>query len=190
MLRLKPIRKTRRRGPSQKVLRIADGAFWVVLVFATSFGAGRLATGFPKFIGLFVSPVAGEAQASVAPVGNVVNMPLPAAPLPDAPDIRTSIATEDVNIADRVVPSGPPAIAIVIDDLGADAVHTRRAIVLPRAVALSFLPYPDDTPRLAREGRKAGHEILVHVPMEAVGSQKPGPMALMTGLAPEENVRR
>ena len=82
--------------------------------------------------------------------------------------------------------AGPPRIAIVIDDLGADVVHTRRAIALPQAVALAFLPYPRITPTLAREAGRAGHEVLVHVPMQAVGAQNPGPMALQ----PDRSHRR
>src|ERR1700761_6400808 len=117
MLRLKPIRKAQRRGPSDKVLRIADGAFWVILVFAAAFGAANLADGVPKLAGLFIAPGAIAAQANVAPV--VVQMAL--TPLgQDVPELRTSIATEDYTPSPTV---GTPAIAIVIDDLGADAVH-------------------------------------------------------------------
>jgi len=187
MLQLKPIRKTKRRGPSREVLRIADGAFWIVLVFAVSFGAGRLATGFPNLIALFVTPDAIAAQADIAPAGPVVRMSL----APDEmPAMRTTIATDDVASAAPITFTGTPSVAIVIDDLGADAIHTRRAIALPKQVALSFLPYPEDTPRLAREASRAGHEVMVHLPMEAVGPHDPGPNALMIALTPEENVRR
>ena len=56
-----------------------------------------------------------------------------------------------------LIPHHAPEIAIVIDDLGADAVETQRAIALPAAVSLSFLPYPDATPEFAREAVRAGH---------------------------------
>jgi polysaccharide deacetylase 2 family uncharacterized protein YibQ len=83
-----------------------------------------------------------------------------------------------------------PAIAIVIDDLGNDVVAARRAIALPKAVTLSFLPYPDATQMLAREAIRAGHEILVHVPMEPEGNEDAGPMALRVGLPNDEIMRR
>jgi len=83
-----------------------------------------------------------------------------------------------------------PAIAIVIDDMGSDVANDRRAIALPRAVALSFLPYPDETAMLAREGARVGHEILVHVPMQAEDDEDPGPMALRIDQPPQEIVRR
>lgn len=83
-----------------------------------------------------------------------------------------------------------PAIAIVIDDLGADVAATRRAVRLPSAVTLSFLPYPDATAMLAREGESRGHQILVHVPMEPEGRDDPGPNALYPELSRAEIVHR
>ena len=67
---------------------------------------------------------------------------------------------------------------------------TRRAIALPKAMTLSFLPYGDDTPALARAGGRAGHQVIVHVPMEPEGREDPGPMALRTDLSAGENLRR
>ena len=83
-----------------------------------------------------------------------------------------------------------PAIAVVIDDLGADVADTERAISLPNPVSLSFLPYPDSAPELARQGLRAGHQIIVHVPMEAEGKIDPGPMALLTTASAADNAAR
>jgi polysaccharide deacetylase 2 family uncharacterized protein YibQ len=74
-----------------------------------------------------------------------------------------------------------PVIAIVIDDLGEDLAGTDRAIALPQEVALSFLPYADGSVFLAGEAKRKGHQILAHVPMEALSRIDPGPMALRTG---------
>ena len=74
-----------------------------------------------------------------------------------------------------------PVIAICIDDLGEDIAGTDKAMALPQAVALSFLPYAETTPFLAAEAVRKGHEILAHVPMEAIGAADPGPMALNVG---------
>lgn len=83
-----------------------------------------------------------------------------------------------------------PVIAIVIDDVGADARAARRAMALPEAVSLSFLPYPDETPALAREAVRGGHQDLLHMPMEPEGNDNPGPNALTTNLDSGEIVRR
>jgi hypothetical protein len=100
------------------------------------------------------------------------------------------IASAQMPATAAIVPSHPPQIAIVIDDMGSVTATNRRAIALPAAVSLSFLPYPDTTPELAREAAKAGHEILVHVPMEPMGTNDPGPNALLTQLPAAEIVRR
>lgn len=82
-------------------------------------------------------------------------------------------------------------IAIVIDDLGPNAARARRAIALDAPLTLSFLPYASGLEAQARAGRAAGHELLVHVPMEPVaGNGDPGPNALVTGLARDELKRR
>lgn len=171
MLRLRSIRRKRRRGPSRKVLRIADAAFWLVFACALVLGADRVATGVPMLFDMVLP--AQSAQASVAAtVREALPAPEPAEPL------------------FRLAPGTKPAIAIVIDDLGGDAAHTGRAIALPRQIALAFLPYPRGTPALARQAARAGHEMLVHMPMQAMGEADPGPMALSTGLPRAEILRR
>lgn len=91
----------------------------------------------------------------------------------------------------ETIPSGgKPRIAIVIDDMGLNPARSKRAIALPRPVTLSFLPYASKTVELAKEARAAGHEILLHLPMEPLGAEDPGPDALLTGLSPEEQRAR
>ncbi len=75
-----------------------------------------------------------------------------------------------------------PAIAIIIDDVGLSVPRTRRVIGLPLPITLSFLPYGNDVQSLADEARDAGHEIFLHLPMEPVGRQDPGPDALVSDL--------
>jgi hypothetical protein len=64
------------------------------------------------------------------------------------------------------VPDETPRIAIVIDDLGLSRDRTRKAIALPAPLTLAFLSYGRHLPELAVEARRAGHELLVHVPMQ------------------------
>lgn len=83
-------------------------------------------------------------------------------------------------------------IALVIDDVGVDQMRSRRAIEeLPAMVTLSLLPYGHDIDRQAETARARGHEIIVHVSMEADSrSIDPGPNALYTDLQPDEIERR
>jgi polysaccharide deacetylase 2 family uncharacterized protein YibQ len=177
MLRLKPIRKPRRRGLRRDVRLVGDAAFCSVLALAVGLAIGEIAHDLPQSPG----PDKRSLLAGAAPTPHILR------PLPQPDDdagLRPAFAHEEP------APTEMPAIAIVIDDLGADIAHTRQAIALPKAVALAFLPYPDSTPMLARDAGRAGHEILVHEPMQAIGAQDPGPMALSPALTAGENVRR
>lgn len=77
-------------------------------------------------------------------------------------------------------------VAIVIDDMGLDRPRAMRAIGLPAPLTLSFLPYGRDAPALAIMARQRGHEILLHMPMQPMGGESPGPHALTVDLAAVE----
>jgi hypothetical protein len=77
-------------------------------------------------------------------------------------------------------------VAIVIDDMGLDRPRAMRAIGLPTPLTLSFLPYGRDAPALAVLARQRGHEILLHMPMQPMGGESPGPHALTVDLAAVE----
>lgn len=77
------------------------------------------------------------------------------------------------------MPAGTPRIAIVIDDLGPNSRGSHAVIALPAPLTLAFLPYAGEVARMAEQARRAGHEVLVHMPMEPVAaSVDPGPGAL------------
>ena len=78
-------------------------------------------------------------------------------------------------------------IAIVIDDLGLSQARARRTIALPGPITLAFLPYGHNLKKLAKEGRAAGHELIIHINMEPKDHDvDPGPKALLTALDPAE----
>lgn len=83
-----------------------------------------------------------------------------------------------------------PTIAVVIDDLGINAARTIEAIALPANVTMSFLPYPSRSYELSRRARLAGHEVIVHLPMQPTGGENPGEGALETGLQSAELQQR
>src|SRR4029079_15527734 len=57
-----------------------------------------------------------------------------------------------------------PLIAIVIDDVGLDRPHSKRAWELPGPLTLSFLPYARDLREQARAGRPQAQDAIVHLP--------------------------
>jgi len=85
---------------------------------------------------------------------------------------------------------GRPMIAMVIDDLGLRRANTAALIAMPGPLTLAFLPYADALEAQTRAARAAGHELLVHVPMEAAGHEWPGPNALLSSLSPTEVLSR
>jgi polysaccharide deacetylase 2 family uncharacterized protein YibQ len=86
---------------------------------------------------------------------------------------------------------GKGLVAIVIDDVGLDRKGAEEAIGLAAPLTLSFMTYANDLPRLTAEAHAAGHELLLHVPMEAIDArQDAGPNTLQVGLGRDEILRR
>jgi uncharacterized protein len=85
---------------------------------------------------------------------------------------------------------GRPVVAIVIDDLGLDRKRSARTVALRGPLTLAWLPYAGEVGRQAAAARDAGHELLLHAPMQPQGRENPGPNALTTNLPPDEIRRR
>ncbi|MDF1719530.1 MAG: divergent polysaccharide deacetylase family protein [Minwuia sp.] len=81
-------------------------------------------------------------------------------------------------------------IAIVLDDMGPNRPALERASRLPPAVSFAFLPYARDVRALTAAARAAGRTVLLHMPMEPMGTADPGPGALLLSLDPAERDRR
>jgi len=108
-------------------------------------------------------------------------MPPPAAPKPTW--LRNAVPAPPA--ANR------PLVAIVLDDLGLDRVRTAEAIQLSGPLTLSFMTYANDLAAQTQAARHAGHELLLHVPMEAVDRHAdPGPHGLLTALSHAEILER
>lgn len=85
------------------------------------------------------------------------------------------------------VPQSRPMIAIVIDDLGLNKKMTREVISLPAPLTASFLYYADDLKEQTEAAQAAGHELLLHTPMQPVNARfNPGPLALRTDMTSED----
>src|SRR6266481_8450141 len=84
-----------------------------------------------------------------------------------------------------------PLVAIVFDDLGLDRARTAEATRLRGPLTMSFMTYAGDLGEQTEAARRAGHELFLHVPMEAVDHHAdPGPHGLFTALSREENLAR
>jgi|GEM_PF-375884 len=181
-------------------LAIGLGAYW-----AYGLADARIADApLPVTVALGPSGEAVEADAiasapPVAPFFDIKRTPAPASALaparPQAAPVPVPLQTQVARASDagweaRAV--RPPRvragawIAIVIDDLGADRARSARAAALPGPLTLSYLSYAADIAEQARAARAAGHEILLHLPMEPEGRDNPGPGALFVRMASDD----
>jgi hypothetical protein len=65
--------------------------------------------------------------------------------------------------------------AIVIDDLGANLDSAHRLLALPYPLTFSVLPHLRASAETAREARRAGHEVMLHLPMQPEASSHASP---------------
>jgi hypothetical protein len=91
-----------------------------------------------------------------------------------------------------VAPSGnKPMIAIVLDDVGVNRRGAQLAIGLPAPLTLSFMTYADGLPAMTAQARAAGHELMLHVPMQPRSdAMDPGPNVLREDLPRAELMQR
>lgn len=86
---------------------------------------------------------------------------------------------------------GVARVVIVIGGLGISQTSTQQAIrELPENVTLAFAPYGNSLARWMQDARKAGHELLLQVPMEPLDypTNDPGPHTLKADVDLQENL--
>ncbi|MDR3449441.1 MAG: divergent polysaccharide deacetylase family protein [Alphaproteobacteria bacterium] len=157
-------------------------AFWAIFalgVLWVAFAPHRHVTlppGPPPSVTVPVEqpPLGGEEQSQQTTPPPEAGITVPTAPeeTPPPPPPPSPPVAEGVK----------PKIAIVIDDVGVDLKGSERAIHLASPITLSFLPYAVRLKEEAKEARDAGHEMLLHMPMEPLGHEDPGPGALLVDL--------
>lgn len=133
-----------------------------------------------------------EPSPPAPPPADVSPAPAPSPPPGAAPSPQGSElpAWRKFAVAPPANVDGRKLIAIVIDDMGVDRKRSLRAAALPGPLTLSWLPYASDVEHQAEAARAAGHEILLHAPMQPQGHENPGPNALLTDLSADEIRRR
>jgi polysaccharide deacetylase 2 family uncharacterized protein YibQ len=194
----------------RRVRKVApEAAFALLLAAAVVTGGPAALAGLPKFLDAALPGIEAQALPDDGLAHGVARLVLPhGVPSRYAPQVLYPVTEQarpdwlTAAIAEKkgipglrsAVDAAPgvkgPVIAICIDDLGEDLAGTDRAMALPAAVALAFLPYAEETPFLAESAARKGHLVLAHVPMQALSERNPGPMALKPGMSPQEVTRR
>lgn len=144
-------------------------------------------------------PKAAASAPAAPPRGTASNKPVQLAAAPMAPPSLARPATGDTAghaWRARAVPppanARPPYVALLIDDAGLDRKGTQRAIALPGPVTLSFMSYANELSEQSAAARAAGHEVMLHLPMEPLDAKRnnPGPNALFVNMDADELKRR
>ncbi len=80
-----------------------------------------------------------------------------------------------------------PLIALVVDDMGMARAWSQQVVGLLGPLTLAYLPYAEGLPEQTEQARLAGHELIVHLPMEADDpTADTGPNALTADLDDDE----
>lgn len=105
----------------------------------------------------------------------------------DASDVYTSKIYGMHIIPDRKPPHfETPVIAIVIDDMGISLKRTADIASLKAPLTVSFLTYGRRLSEQVENSRRAGQEIMIHVPMEAKSNIDVAPDVLTTAMSKDE----
>ncbi len=87
-------------------------------------------------------------------------------------------------------PSGKlPRIALVMDDLGTSRKVAGEVLSIKSPLTLSILPQQDYSAWIAEEGKRLGHDIIIHVPMESARSLRLGKGGVYTWMTDKEIAR-
>lgn len=72
----------------------------------------------------------------------------------------------------------PPAITIIIDDMGNHKGYGEGALEIPGSVTYAFLPHTQYARALAEKAHANGKEVMLHLPMESHSGNRLGPGGL------------
>ena len=73
-------------------------------------------------------------------------------------------------------------ISIVLDDMGLNRKRSNEGIGLGGPLTLSFLSYAPNLIEQTTIASSKGHELMLHLPMEPLGDEDPGPGALLVDM--------
>lgn len=81
-----------------------------------------------------------------------------------------------------IFPASAAKLAIIIDDIGY-RLTDEAALTLPQNITLSVLPHTPLGQKLANDGHTKGHEIMLHLPMQALNGKALGPGGLTNDMS-------
>jgi uncharacterized protein len=98
---------------------------------------------------------------------------------------RTLRSSKDHTAAARPPRNGAtasPKLAIILDDVGSDPAAIDQVFALHYPLTLSVLPLHPHSTAIAEEAHRRGYQVMLHLPMEAVGNEVAEPRQLRVGM--------
>ena len=77
-------------------------------------------------------------------------------------------------------------LAIILDDLGSDRHAADQIFDLPYPLTISVLPNHEHSDEIAQEAQRRGYQVMLHLPMQAVSTEKPEAQELRAGMPAAE----
>ena len=97
---------------------------------------------------------------------------------------------EQVQAGSREAPSSAQGegarLAIIIDDLGNDRAAADAIFALQCPITISVLPNHPRSMEIAQEAHRRGYQVMLHLPMEAMGNERPEAQELRPGMSTAE----
>ncbi len=109
---------------------------------------------------------------------------------------RAGVVTHMVHFREQMESGSreaPPAaqgegarLAIIIDDLGNDRAAADAIFALQCPVTISVLPNHPRSMEIAQEAHRRGYQVMLHLPMESMGNERPEEQELRPGMSAGE----
>jgi uncharacterized protein len=80
-------------------------------------------------------------------------------------------------------PRNGAKLAIILDDLGNDRRAAEEIFDLHYPLTISVLPNQEHSQEIAQEAERRGYQVMLHLPMQAVSTEKPEAQELRPGMA-------
>jgi polysaccharide deacetylase 2 family uncharacterized protein YibQ len=79
-----------------------------------------------------------------------------------------------------------PELAIILDDLGNDRAAAEAIFALPYPLTISVLPNHEHSAEITSEALRRGYQVMLHLPMQSVGNERPETQELRPGMPAAE----
>ena len=91
-------------------------------------------------------------------------------------------------LQEAALPAEPKVfyVAVVIDDMGISPKHTKEILSVHAPITTAFLTYGNNLDTFIKESTNAGHEVIMHTPMEPEGPADLAPDTLKVSMTDDQ----